>query len=626
MKKTRILSLLITTGVLSTGIAMAHTNIEHNTIKNNIQNIRLLANNTNASYGCVINGNSNLILTNKSGEIISYLSTGQMLKLDSNNGNKTFVTVKETGESGYISNNNIKYITSAINERLNPLNESASIINVTSNVNIRENATMNSNVLTTLNNLTNISIIGSQGNWFKVNVNGFTGYIFDEYVSQGSSLNTNINNQINSNIDGATTGQSNINTPVHSDLSNNNTNNTLNSNVTPSSPQVNTKKINNKVLSNPQQNNIDSKKKDIIPTPNKINHIKIKNKTIQNNNAIGETVITSNTMAPSTIEGLFVPINSNNEKMIPKNTTVKILKIENNLLYVDYNGYKGWVPTVSTTGFLNTKPEIINTNKPIGHITVGVTFLAPGFSTPICNAPTIKSKYLSFIPDNGVKTSVPVYDINGDWYEVNYNGTIGWINSKLTPCGNFTKSSPVKKGNLNNDAIGQTVVTSGTVLTPFAGDGINSEQIKKIKITNPVTQQTTTKTIILNLVSKNTTVNVLKVESGFLYIDYNDCKGWIPAVATTGFLNSKTELINTSKKPIGKIVINTSSRAPGWSAPLCSAPTIKSKYLDFIPDACTNTLVPVYAIKGNWCEINYNGTIGWINTHYLYCGPFQANK
>ena len=206
MKKTQ-LSLLLGIGLLSAvglGVSQAPTSTISNT-----KNIKLLNNHTqNAQYACVINGNGALTLTNGSGKTIGYVSVGEMLTLGQSSNNKTFVTVHETGMQGYLSNANIQDITSGVGQNLINLNEKGFVINVSTTVHVRANATMNSQVLTNLVNNTTLSIIGKQGNWFKVNVNGVTGYIFKEYISTNTVDSSNLlpptNNPVKTSIQKST--------------------------------------------------------------------------------------------------------------------------------------------------------------------------------------------------------------------------------------------------------------------------------------------------------------------------------------------------------------------------------------------------------------------------------------
>lgn len=209
MKKIQLSSLLLGLGLLG-GVGFGTTYI-HQQVNTNIKNVRLLVNNNSSKYACVINGNGQLALTNSNGQVIGYVSVGEMLTLGESSNGKTFVTVQETGIQGYLANSNIKNITSGINQSLVKMNRKGYIINVSTDVHVRANATIDSQVLADLSNNTNLTITGKQGNWIRVNVNGIKGYIFEEYVGQGATQTGGVVNVVG-NINPTTIKNNNNNT------------------------------------------------------------------------------------------------------------------------------------------------------------------------------------------------------------------------------------------------------------------------------------------------------------------------------------------------------------------------------------------------------------------------------
>ncbi|MFR5266676.1 SH3 domain-containing protein [Clostridium sp.] len=195
MKKTQLSSLLLGLGLIGS-IGLGVANVQSSSASTNVKNVRLLV---NSRHACVINGNGNLSLTNKSGQIIGYVSVGEMLTLGESSNGKTFVTVQETGETGYLANSNIKDITSGIGKDFTKINEQGYVINVTTLVHVRANATMDSQILSSLSNNTTLTITGKMGNWYKIDVNGVKGYIFDEYITKTSNIQNNTKTTSNSN-------------------------------------------------------------------------------------------------------------------------------------------------------------------------------------------------------------------------------------------------------------------------------------------------------------------------------------------------------------------------------------------------------------------------------------------
>ena len=203
MLKHKITSIIIGTlmlsGVVLCGSAMHNAKITNDNTK--VVNKVLLAapSSTVGERAVVVNTDNNpLVLyssANANSNITSYISVGEMLTIQSSGNNFYKVKVQETGAVGYISAHNLQIITSGVNDAYNAVNKKGYIINVSSRVNLRANATMNSNILAKLSNNTKINVLGKQGQWYKVNCNGTIGYIYQEYIGL---TNTNLENSDNS--------------------------------------------------------------------------------------------------------------------------------------------------------------------------------------------------------------------------------------------------------------------------------------------------------------------------------------------------------------------------------------------------------------------------------------------
>ncbi|MGL4989898.1 MAG: SH3 domain-containing protein [Sarcina sp.] len=240
MSKNKLIA-IITCGALFVGSISASAIITDNTNTNikEINNQILLSAPTSNNQGVVINTNqSPLVLytqPNTNSSVADYLSIGEMLTYQTtSNPNFYKVTVQETGDTGYISSNNIQIIASGVNQGFNPLSEQGQVINVTSNVKLRSQPDMQGSVLATYKNNANINILGKQGQWYKVEIGNQTGYIYQEYVGLDNST---VNNSPNNNT-----------TPNSS--SNNNANNNATHNATPNSSLNNNATTNNNNANN----------------------------------------------------------------------------------------------------------------------------------------------------------------------------------------------------------------------------------------------------------------------------------------------------------------------------------------------------------------------------------------
>ncbi|MDO4535930.1 MAG: SH3 domain-containing protein, partial [Clostridium perfringens] len=145
--------------------------------------------NNSGNKACVINGNDSLVLytSASNSNIQAYISVGEMLTINSYSNGYYNVTVQETGATGYIASANMQKIVSGVGYDLTSLSGTAYTTNVSTVVNLREDATMNSTTLAKLKNNTSVTLLGKQGNWYKVSDNGTTGYIYGEYIAIANS-------------------------------------------------------------------------------------------------------------------------------------------------------------------------------------------------------------------------------------------------------------------------------------------------------------------------------------------------------------------------------------------------------------------------------------------------------
>lgn len=225
MKNKALMGLIATATI---GTAIATPAIMNNKNTTHIVNKVLMVSNEKTNEAVVINGNSKMnlyALANGSG-IVSNLSTGEMLTIlgQVQNG-YCKVRVQETGAVGYINVANMQNILNGNNDSFTQLSGNGQVINVSSNVRLRSNPAIGNNIIGHLTNGTILNILGKQGQWYKVNVNGQTGFIYEEYVSTNiaSSNSQSLTNNINTNLGNTSTSatsaneSSNSNSSINSD-------------------------------------------------------------------------------------------------------------------------------------------------------------------------------------------------------------------------------------------------------------------------------------------------------------------------------------------------------------------------------------------------------------------------
>ena len=198
-----IMGTLMLSGVVLGGSAIHNVKTTNDNTKAVNKVLLAAPSSTVGERAVVVNtDNSPLVLySNASADsnITSYISVGEMLTIQSSGNDFYKVKVQETGAVGYISAHNLQIITSGVNDAYNAVNKKGYIINVSSVVNLRVNATMSSNVLAKLSNNTKINVLGKQGQWYKVNCNGTVGYIYQEYIGLTNQVISNSNKDTSNN-------------------------------------------------------------------------------------------------------------------------------------------------------------------------------------------------------------------------------------------------------------------------------------------------------------------------------------------------------------------------------------------------------------------------------------------
>ncbi|MGL5067851.1 MAG: SH3 domain-containing protein [Sarcina sp.] len=201
MSKYKITS-LITGALITASLVVGGSYI---TIKNIPKNNTILlttASTSTKNNAVVINSsNTPLVLysnANTTSSISSYISVGEMLTINASNSDFYYVTVKETGARGYIEKSNAQIIESGVNRSITNVNKKGSIINVSSIVYLRSNATMSSKPVANLMDSTDINIISKQGDWYKVKTDSDTGYVYSAYVGlTNQDIPTNTSDSLN---------------------------------------------------------------------------------------------------------------------------------------------------------------------------------------------------------------------------------------------------------------------------------------------------------------------------------------------------------------------------------------------------------------------------------------------
>ncbi|MGL5646530.1 MAG: SH3 domain-containing protein [Clostridium sp.] len=176
----------------------------NNNIVNNNENNNISKTN---GYGEVINIPSTLRVRTSpslSSGVIGSLQSGQTFKITGQSGN--WYKIDYNGQSAYVSSNYVKKVDSLNNNNTSNNTQSTSangtVINISSNLRVRTAPSLNSSVVGYLLNGQNVKVTGKDGNWYRINIGGQTGYVNTAYISLNGTVNdvhdnTPSGNQVN---------------------------------------------------------------------------------------------------------------------------------------------------------------------------------------------------------------------------------------------------------------------------------------------------------------------------------------------------------------------------------------------------------------------------------------------
>ena len=245
-------------GIASNVVLASGTDTAQTTTIPQVNNIKAQGIATN--QGVISKEGSLKLLNPQLGSVFSNVSVGEMATINNGNIDNGYykVTIHETGDVGYLKSSDVQEIHNYPNSPLTSLNEDGSIVNVSYAVNVRQGAGLNTDVLTTLHNGKNVKVIGKQGEWYKVQVDGITGYIYQEYISINKTVNKDTHTSSLTNKTINNYASSLISKTVNKDASNstsktinkdtsNSANKTINKDTSNSTNKITNKDTNNSI-------------------------------------------------------------------------------------------------------------------------------------------------------------------------------------------------------------------------------------------------------------------------------------------------------------------------------------------------------------------------------------------
>ena len=245
-------------GIASNVVLASGTDTAQTTTIPQVNNIKAQGIATN--QGVISKEGSLKLLNPQLGSVFSNVSVGEMATINNGNIDNGYykVTIHETGDVGYLKSSDVQEIHNYLDSPLTSLNEDGSIVNVSYAVNVRQGAGLNTDVLTTLHNGKNVKVIGKQGEWYKVQVDGITGYIYQEYISINKTVNKDTHTSSLTNKTINNYASSLISKTVNKDASNstsktinkdtsNSANKTINKDTSNSTNKITNKDTNNSI-------------------------------------------------------------------------------------------------------------------------------------------------------------------------------------------------------------------------------------------------------------------------------------------------------------------------------------------------------------------------------------------
>lgn len=129
--------------------------------------------------------NNKISVKKVNGEILGYANPFTMLQILNVNG-KTVEVITQSGLRGYVDANEFTLVESAVNDKLIEKNIVGHVTNVSTALNLRKEPRIGAEIIDRLLNNTKVNILGKQGSWYKIELNGQKGYVYGMFLNEGT--------------------------------------------------------------------------------------------------------------------------------------------------------------------------------------------------------------------------------------------------------------------------------------------------------------------------------------------------------------------------------------------------------------------------------------------------------
>ncbi|MBI5997570.1 SH3 domain-containing protein [Clostridium perfringens] len=129
--------------------------------------------------------NNKISVKKVNGEVLGYANPFTMLQILNVNG-KTVEVITQSGLRGYVDADEFTLVESAVNDKLIEKNIEGHVTNVSTALNLRKEPRIGAEIIDRLLNNTKVNILGKQGSWYKIELNGQKGYVYGMFLNEGA--------------------------------------------------------------------------------------------------------------------------------------------------------------------------------------------------------------------------------------------------------------------------------------------------------------------------------------------------------------------------------------------------------------------------------------------------------
>ncbi|MGL4991965.1 MAG: SH3 domain-containing protein [Sarcina sp.] len=572
------------------------------------------------------------------------------------------------GTASHHSNANLSKISANTNKAKNKNNitllasqntQEIGQVSNTSFLHFRSGPSTNDSIISTLSGNQQMTILGEDGSWYKVNINGTIGYVYSAYVNilNNSPKTATLNNTTFLHLRSNASIYSDIIETIH-------TNDTIfilsqdgswykvevngqvgyvygyylsiNSSTepTPKAPQASSGAsigvghlINTTFLHFRSQPSVDS---NIIETLYNTSDIVVLS---NENDGWYEVEVNGKT---GYVDGYYLEVGGNNDQSNPAssssstgigtgslvnttflhfrsqpsvdssiidtlytNSQITVLSNSENGWYkIEVDGQVGYVDAYYLQVASNTQSNSSNNGIGTGSL-VNTTFLH------FRSEPTLDSNIISTL---NTSSSITVLKKIGTWYQIEVNGQVGYVYGYYLSVNNQSSITP---SNNNNTESGQNQNPNSSQNQTNTNQEIGTGSLVNTTFLHFRTQPTTNSDIISTL-NTNSTIVVLSKAGGWYEVEVDGQTGYVygyyldvtPYNSNSSNSNSSAQNSNTVT---GEVV----------NSPYLHVRSGAGTNFSILEDIYLGNKVQVLQKLGNWYEIKINGKIGYVYDYYL---------